>query len=54
VNVLPDLHPVLDDLSGCASWAAPPSRDMLADLRRTSPLQSWLKMLPALANPHVG
>jgi hypothetical protein len=49
-ELLAELSPVADDLLGWASWGVAPPPALLAAARRNSPLQSWLDVLPVMAD----
>ena len=53
VRSLAQLDPEPSDISSWRDWAFPPTAELLAAVRRTSPLETWLKALPMLAPlPH--
>jgi hypothetical protein len=48
MGALIQLDPRARDLHGWPNWAAPPSPELLAVVRRHSSLEDWLALLPAL------
>jgi hypothetical protein len=48
---LPELEPVIEDLSAWKSWVKPPTNELLAAVRRTSNIADWITALPSLSPP---
>ena len=48
VRLLSTFSPTAADLADCRSWSIPPGHNLLATIRRNSPLQSWLEIQPML------
>ena len=44
------LDPTVDDLSTWRAWVAPPTAELLAAVRRNSPLTDWIEILPSLTS----
>jgi hypothetical protein len=49
-KVMARVEPSLDDISNWRSWASPPTRELLAAVRRNSESAAWLAALPALSS----
>jgi hypothetical protein len=52
-RALSRLRPVACDLATSGSWTSAPGRELLETVRRNSPRQAWLEILPALANLNI-
>lgn len=48
---LPELEPVIEDLSAWKTWVKPPTNELLAAVRRTSNIGDWITALPSLPTP---
>jgi hypothetical protein len=54
MDVLTLLRPTVGDLTGWVSWPVVPCQELLAAVRRNTPLESWLELMPALEGLPLG